>query len=958
VSLFARSFWVAAERARWALVALVAVWCHALPLGAAEDPPEYSAQVLPILRKHCFACHDAKEANGKLVMESFASLMKGGENGAPIVAGDPDKSLLIRLVERKAEPFMPPDGETMPTAAEVAVLRAWVKAGAKPPKGDAVDPAPLKTPKIAVTGKVRRAVNAVAWSPDDRFVAIGRGGTVEIQSADGKPVRTLDGHTGSVNDLAISRDGSLLAAASGEAGLFGELSLWKTATWEKAATLRGHKDSIYAVDISPDGALVATGSYDQKIVLWDVAAGKPLREAAGHNGAVHDLAFHPTGTILASASSDRTVKLWDVATGNRLDTLGQPEKDQYAVAFSPDGRFIAAGGVDNRLRIWELRQMGKEGTSPLVYSRFAHEAAILRIAFSRTGGLLVTSGEDRAVKFWETRSFTPLKVLKDQPDWAVALAVSPNERTLLAGRLDGSVERIALDGLGGREGVISEPVTRIDIPETPPGTPMPKLPEITESEPNDAVDRATPLSIPGTVHGVFNPVEGAAKDVDLYRIDAKAGQVWIVETNAGRRNSPADTRIEILHADGTPVLRHLLRAVRDSIIEFRPIDSSQDQVRVKNWEEMELNQFLYMNGEVGKFHRMPEGPDSGFWFYTVGGKRRCWFDTSPIIHALDETVYIVEAHPPGATLIDNGLPVFRLNYANDDDAERKLGSDSKLTFTAPADGAYLIKATDARGFSGKEYVYSLTVREPRPDFNVTVAGKGATVPKGSGQKLTFTVERTDGYNGAVRIDVAGLPPGFTVATPVVVEEGHLEARGMIHAAPDAAAPSKEAWDQVTVTATATIAGQPVSKPLGNLGEIKLADKPKVLVTLELDPAAGSGDGANEIVIEPGRRTTAIVRAERNGAAGDLRFDVDNLPHGVVVDDLGLNGITLLPGQTERRIFFTARPWVGESTRLVYAICRSEGNQTSLPVTFRVKGVKNVAALPAPAKESATRQASP
>jgi hypothetical protein len=359
---------------------------------------------------------------------------------------------------------------------------------------------------------------------------------------------------------------------------------------------------------------------------------------------------------------------------------------------------------------------------------------------------------------------------------------------------------------------------------------------------------------------------------------------------------------------------------------------------------MELNQFLYMDGEVGKFHRMPEGPDSGFWFYTIGGKRRCYFDTSPTIHALDEPCWVVEAYAPGTKLVDNGLPVFPLSFANDDDGERKLGSDSKLTFTAPADGSYFVKVTDVRGFSGKEYIYSLTVREPRPDFSVTVAGKGASLGKGSGQRLTFTVDRGDGYDGDVRIDIAGLPAGFTGATPVVIEAGHIEARGVINATADAAAPPKEAWDQVKVTATATIAGQPVTKELGNLGEIKLADKPKALVWLEVDPAV-EGSKPGEIVIAPGRRTTAIVKAERNGAVGDLRFDVDNLPHGVVVDDLGLNGITLLPGQTERRIFITAREWVPETRRMVFAICRSEGNQASVPLVFHVVGTKKVAEKP-------------
>ena len=84
----------------------------------------------------------------------------------------------------------------------------------------------------------------------------------------------------------------------------------------------------------------------------------------------------------------------------------------------------------------------------------------------------------------------------------------------------------------------------------------------------------------------------------------------------------------------------------------------------------------------------------------MNGARRCYFDTSAVDHALNEPVYIVEPYAPGTKLADNGLPVFPLYYANDDDASRKLGRDSRLTFTAPADGDYLVRVADTRGYGG------------------------------------------------------------------------------------------------------------------------------------------------------------------------------------------------------------------------------------------------------------------
>ena len=68
------------------------------------------------------------------------------------------------------------------------------------------------------------------------------------------------------------------------------------------------------------------------------------------------------------------------------------------------------------------------------------------------------------------------------------------------------------------------------------------------------------------------PRLGLETDVDVFRFDAKAGQTWVIETQAAQRGSPVDTKIEVLRADGKPVERLLLQAVRNSAINFRSID--------------------------------------------------------------------------------------------------------------------------------------------------------------------------------------------------------------------------------------------------------------------------------------------------------------------------------------------------------------------------------------------------
>jgi hypothetical protein len=467
--------------------------------------------------------------------------------------------------------------------------------------------------------------------------------------------------------------------------------------------------------------------------------------------------------------------------------------------------------------------------------------------------------------------------------------------------------------------------------------------EFVEAEPNDTAEHATRIDAPCAVGGRLWSKQGD-RDVDLFRFDAKAGKTWIIETQAAQRGSPADTKIEVLYADGKPVERLLLQAVRDTFVNFRGVDSNNQGMRLENWEEMELNEFVYLKGDVIKIFRMPQGPDSDMLFYASNGKREAYFDTSAIAHALDEQGYVVEPHPPGAKLVATGLPAFTLYYANDDDGERKLGSDSRLFFNAPADGAYLIRVTDARDYSGDRFVYRLVVRESKPDFKVTLGLANSTINSGSGQSFTVTAERLDGFEGEIKVDINGLPPGFSASTPLLIQAGHASASGTINAAPDAPRPDETNAAMSRVVATATINGQVVTKDVNNAGTIALAEKPRLFVYFASDPpnppVAPAPDSPPktpwEITIAPGQTAPAILRIQRNGHEDLVTFTVENLPHGVIVDNIGLNGVLIPKGENEREIFLTAAKWVSEQDRFCYAIENQAGKQTSLPVLLHVR----------------------
>ena len=390
----------------------------------------------------------------------------------------------------------------------------------------------------------------------------------------------------------------------------------------------------------------------------------------------------------------------------------------------------------------------------------------------------------------------------------------------------------------------------------------------------------------------------------------------------------------------------ILQATRDSYFTFRGKNGDEvGDFRVFNWEEMELNEYLYSNGEVVKLWLAPRGPDSGFTAYPGEGLRYGYFDTTPVTHALGEPCYIVEPHAPGTEIVPNGLPVFRLNYQNDDSAKRDQGADSKLTFTAPKDGEYLVRIRDVRGYESDKHTYQLVIRPRQPDFAVTLQTKDPTVNIGSAKEFRLTVSRKDEYAGPIKIDINGLPPGYSATTPMTIQAGQNDTIGVLTAAVDAPVLTPENAKASKLTATATINGQEVTHDVNHFGEIKRAEAAKV--TLQI-VAADNGaklvipaDGSPaQVDIEPGQTIMLKVVVDRKGYDGNVPFGNEgsgrNLPHGLIVDNIGLNGLLILEKQTERNFFISAAKWVPEQERLFHLKTDVEGGQAAAPVLIRVR----------------------
>jgi WD40 repeat protein len=200
-----------------------------------------------------------------------------------------------------------PDGKTLATRENepVPAVRLWdVVTGAE---------------KVKIQG-VRGG--GLAFSPDGRTIAIGCGyvwgrvGLFDARTGEEQGVLSRE-PTWSV---AYSPDGKTLAAATGG----GMVRLFDTASGRQIAALEGHTGPARCVAYSHDGKLLASAEQDtpvrlrdlntgkEKIVLtrqiayspdvWDVRTGKKSRTLKGHAFEIRALAVSPDGKTLASAS--------------------------------------------------------------------------------------------------------------------------------------------------------------------------------------------------------------------------------------------------------------------------------------------------------------------------------------------------------------------------------------------------------------------------------------------------------------------------------------------------------------------------------------------------------------------------------------------------------------------------------------------------------------------------------
>jgi WD40 repeat protein len=250
------------------------------------------------------------------------------------------------------------------------------------------------------------------------------------------------------SSVAFTEGGLRVAGGNYRAGTGGFVGIYPVDDGEDEGELElgGYRSPVRALAVSPDGLLVAAGSGDAfeggEVRTWDAITGEGVDTFGQGLWTVHALAFSPDGALLAAALGDGTVRVWRADDGEiEVHSLREDEDVPYALAFTRDGRFLATAGESSAgfgngtgvIRLWDLED-GVLSTSFEVSSM-----PIRTLAFSPDSSLIVAGGDNNRVEIVDVGDATLVDTLKGHGEAVTSVAYAPNGRLIATGSSDASV---------------------------------------------------------------------------------------------------------------------------------------------------------------------------------------------------------------------------------------------------------------------------------------------------------------------------------------------------------------------------------------------------------------------------------------------------------------------------------------------------------------------------------------
>ena len=291
-------------------------------------------------------------------------------------------------------------------------------------------------------------VNALAFSPDGEVLAtFHMDPMIRLwEVASGKLIHAFPAAATMNVDTRLplfSPDGRTLALGEMRSRI--RLLKWQTGE-EMLLSIGSEANGVSALAFSPDGRILAAGyAYgDGAIRLWDVATGGLVGVLEGHRGWVSCLVFAPDGRTLFSGSADQTIRVWSIAEKRELNRLQGHTGGIRGLALAPGGKTVVSCADDGSVRAWNP-QYERPGASR-AQVELPIQVATFGALFTADSHRLITASRSAPVTVWDIATAKELERILALGTNNQSVALSPDQRLLAVGGLDGSIKVWDIEG--------------------------------------------------------------------------------------------------------------------------------------------------------------------------------------------------------------------------------------------------------------------------------------------------------------------------------------------------------------------------------------------------------------------------------------------------------------------------------------------------------------------------------
>ena len=326
---------------------------------AAPAKISYYQHIRPIFQAQCQGCHQPAKSRGDYIMTDFAKLLAGGASGEKaVVARQPDKSPLYKMIVPVDGKAQMPEGKKPLADSEIELVKKWIADGA-------VDDTPANAkqhydPEHPPIYTRKPVIPSLDFSPDGKLLAVaGFHEVLLVDPESGNLAGRLIGLAERIQSLRFSPDGKRLAVAGGLPGRMGEVQVWDVEKKRLTLSTPVTFDTIYGISWSPDGTKLAFGCGDNTVRAIDAKDGTAVLYQGAHSDWVLDTVFSKDGSHVLSVGRDMTVKLTELATQRFVDnvtsiTPGALKGGISSITRHPQRDEIVIGGADSAVKVYRI----------------------------------------------------------------------------------------------------------------------------------------------------------------------------------------------------------------------------------------------------------------------------------------------------------------------------------------------------------------------------------------------------------------------------------------------------------------------------------------------------------------------------------------------------------------------------------------------------------------------------